>query len=42
MKDLYEGMKKLLQDKVFVVFVVFAALLSFGFGITHVSVGIDD
>lgn len=42
MRDLYEGIKKLLQDKAFVVFVVFTALLSFGFGITHVSVGIDD
>lgn len=42
MKDLIDEAKKLLQDKVFVVAVIFTTLLSFGYGITHVSVGIDD
>lgn len=42
MKELLEEAKKFLQEKIFVVCLVFATLLSFGFGITHVSVGIDD
>lgn len=42
MKDLIVQAKKILQDKAFVVCVILATLLSFGYGITHVSVGIDD
>ena len=42
MKDLIVQAKKILQDKTFIVCVIFATLLSFGYGITHVSVGIDD
>lgn len=42
MKELLEEAKKFLQDKIFVVCLVFTALLGFGYGITHVSVGIDD
>lgn len=42
MKELLKEAKKLVEDKVFVLCLIFTALLSFGYGVTHVSIGIDD
>ena len=42
MKELYEEIKSIMQNKIFVVCLIITAILSFGFGITHISIGIDD
>ena len=42
MKELFGEVKKFLQNKIFTVCLILTAILSFGFGITHISIGIDD
>ena len=42
MNEIYTEIKKFLKDKIFITCLIFTALLSFGYGITHVSIGIDD
>lgn len=42
MKELFEEVKKFMQNKIFIVCLILTAILSFGFGITHISIGIDD
>ena len=42
MKDLFDEIKKFMQNKIFIICLILTAILSFGFGITHISIGIDD
>ena len=42
MKELLEEIKNFVRNKAFIICLILTAILSFGFGITHVSIGIDD
>ena len=42
MKEIFEEVKNFMQNKIFIICLILIAILSFGFGITHISVGIDD
>ena len=42
MKEIFEEVKNFMQNKIFIICLILITILSFGFGITHISVGIDD